>query len=454
MLNMFEVIETNNMIEHEKLDVRTITMGISLLDCCDSDLDILNRKIYRKILSYAKDLVTTGEAISRDFGVPIVNKRISVTPIALVGGCACKGPEDFVSIARTLDQAAQEVGVNFIGGYSALVSKGMTRADENLIRSIPQALAETERVCSSINVGSTKSGLNMDAVRLMGEIVLETAKATKERDSLGCAKLVVFCNAPDDNPFMAGAFHGVTEADAIINVGVSGPGVVKVALEKARGENFEVLCETIKRTAFKITRVGQLVAQEASKRLKVPFGIIDLSLAPTPAVGDSVAEILEEIGLERVGAPGTTAALAMLNDQVKKGGVMASSYVGGLSGAFIPVSEDQGMIDAVSMGALTLEKLEAMTCVCSVGLDMIAIPGDTPASTIAGIIADEAAIGMINQKTTAVRVIPVIGKSVGDTVEFGGLLGYAPVMPVNGYSCEKFVNRGGRIPAPIHSFKN
>ncbi|MCI8960169.1 MAG: PFL family protein [Lachnospiraceae bacterium] len=454
MLNMFEVIETNNMIEHEKLDVRTITMGISLLDCCDSDLDILNRKIYRKILSYAKDLVATGEAISRDFGVPIVNKRISVTPIALVGGCACKGPEDFVSIARTLDQAAREVGVNFIGGYSALVSKGMTRADENLIRSIPQALAETERVCSSINVGSTKSGLNMDAVRLMGEIVLETAKATKERDSLGCAKLVVFCNAPDDNPFMAGAFHGVTEADAIINVGVSGPGVVKVALEKARGENFEVLCETIKRTAFKITRVGQLVAQEASKRLKVPFGIIDLSLAPTPAVGDSVAEILEEIGLERVGAPGTTAALAMLNDQVKKGGVMASSYVGGLSGAFIPVSEDQGMIDAVSMGALTLEKLEAMTCVCSVGLDMIAIPGDTPASTIAGIIADEAAIGMINQKTTAVRVIPVIGKSVGDTVEFGGLLGYAPVMPVNGYSCEKFVNRGGRIPAPIHSFKN
>ena len=454
MLNMFEVIETNNMIEHEKLDVRTITMGISLLDCCDSDLDILNRKIYRKILSYAKDLVATGEAISRDFGVPIVNKRISVTPIALVGGCACKGPEDFVSIARTLDQAAREVGVNFIGGYSALVSKGMTRADENLIRSIPQALAETERVCSSINVGSTKSGLNMDAVRLMGEIVLETAKATKERDSLGCAKLVVFCNAPDDNPFMAGAFHGVTEADAIINVGVSGPGVVKVALEKARGENFEVLCETIKRTAFKITRVGQLVAQEASKRLKVPFGIIDLSLAPTPAVGDSVAEILEEIGLERVGAPGTTAALAMLNDQVKKGGVMASSYVGGLSGAFIPVSEDQGMIDAVSMGALPLEKLEAMTCVCSVGLDMIAIPGDTRASTISGIIADEMAIGMVNQKTTAVRIIPVIGKGVGDIVEFGGLLGYAPVMPVNQFSCDAFIGRGGRIPAPIHSFKN
>ncbi|MCI6886224.1 MAG: PFL family protein [Lachnospiraceae bacterium] len=454
MLNMFEVIETNNMIEHEKLDVRTITMGISLLDCCDNDLTALNEKIYKKITTYARDLVATGEAISRDFGVPIVNKRISVTPIALIGGCACKTPDDFVTIAQTLDRAAKEVGVNFIGGYSALVSKGMTPAEENLIRSIPKALASTDRVCSSINVGSTKTGLNMDAVNLMGEIVRKTAEATKENDSLGCAKLVVFCNAPDDNPFMAGAFHGVTEADAIINVGVSGPGVVKVALEKARGENFEVLCETIKKTAFKITRVGQLVAQEASRRLGVPFGIIDLSLAPTPAVGDSVAEILEEIGLERVGAPGTTAALAMLNDQVKKGGVMASSYVGGLSGAFIPVSEDQGMIDAVSMGALTLEKLEAMTCVCSVGLDMIAIPGDTPATTIAGIIADEAAIGMINQKTTAVRVIPVIGKSVGDTVEFGGLLGYAPVMPVNPYSCEKFVTRGGRIPAPIHSFKN
>ena len=454
MLNMFEVIETNNMIEHEKLDVRTITMGISLLDCCDDDLQALNEKIYKKITTYAKNLVSTGEEIARDFGVPIVNKRISVTPIALVGGCACKKPEDFVTIARTLDKAAKEVGVNFIGGYSALVSKGMTPAEENLIRSIPQALAETERVCSSINVGSTKTGLNMDAVRLMGEIIKETAEATKEDDSLGCAKLVVFCNAPADNPFMAGAFHGVTEADAIINVGVSGPGVVKVALEKARGENFEVLCETIKKTAFKITRVGQLVAQEASKRLGVPFGIIDLSLAPTPAVGDSVAEILEEIGLERVGAPGTTAALAMLNDQVKKGGVMASSYVGGLSGAFIPVSEDQGMIDAVTLGALTIEKLEAMTCVCSVGLDMIAIPGDTPATTISGIIADEAAIGMINQKTTAVRLIPVIGKTVGDTVEFGGLLGYAPVMPVNKYSCEKFVTRGGRIPAPIHSFKN
>ena len=454
MLNLFEVIETNNMIEHERLDVRTITMGISLLDCCDSDLSKLNEKIYEKITKYASKLVETGESIARDFGVPIVNKRISVTPIGLIGGCACKSPKDFVTIAKTLDQAANKVGVNFIGGYSALVSKGMTAADENLIRSIPEALACTERVCSSVNVASTRTGLNMDAVRLMGEVVLETAKATSKQDSLGCAKLVVFCNAPDDNPFMAGAFHGVTEEDAIINVGVSGPGVVKVALEKARGENFEVLCETIKKTAFKITRVGQLVAQEASKRLGIPFGIIDLSLAPTPAVGDSVAEILEEIGLERVGAPGTTAALAMLNDQVKKGGVMASSYVGGLSGAFIPVSEDQGMIDAVTAQALTIEKLEAMTCVCSVGLDMIAIPGDTSASTISGIIADEAAIGMINQKTTAVRVIPVVGKTVGDTVEFGGLLGYAPVMPVNRFSCEKFVNRGGRIPAPIHSFKN
>ena len=454
MLNLFEVIETNNMIEHERLDVRTITMGISLLDCCDSDLNKLNEKIYEKITKYASKLVETGESIARDFGVPIVNKRISVTPIGLIGGCACKSPKDFVTIAKTLDRAANKVGVNFIGGYSARVSKGMTAADENLIRSIPEALACTERVCSSVNVASTRTGLNMDAVRLMGEVVLETAKATSKQDSLGCAKLVVFCNAPDDNPFMAGAFHGVTEEDAIINVGVSGPGVVKVALEKARGENFEVLCETIKKTAFKITRVGQLVAQEASKRLGIPFGIIDLSLAPTPAVGDSVAEILEEIGLERVGAPGTTAALAMLNDQVKKGGVMASSYVGGLSGAFIPVSEDQGMIDAVTAQALTIEKLEAMTCVCSVGLDMIAIPGDTSASTISGIIADEAAIGMINQKTTAVRVIPVIGKKVGDTVEFGGLLGYAPVMPVNRFSCEKFVNRGGRIPAPIHSFKN
>ena len=454
MINIFEVNETNKMIEQENLDVRTITMGISLLDCIDSDLDTMNEKIYNKITTKAKDLVATGDEIAAEFGIPVVNKRVSVTPIALVGGVACHSTEDFVSVAKTLDKAAKTIGVNFIGGYSALVSKGMTPAEELLIRSIPQALAVTERVCSSVNVGSTKTGINMDAVKLMGEIVLETAEASKEQDSLGCAKLVVFCNAPDDNPFMAGAFHGVTEADRIINVGVSGPGVVKTALESVRGADFQTLCEMIKRTAFKVTRVGQLVAQEASKRLGVPFGIVDLSLAPTPAIGDSVAEILEEIGLERVGAPGTTAALALLNDQVKKGGVMAAQAVGGLSGAFIPVSEDQGMIDSVNLGALTLEKLEAMTCVCSVGLDMIAIPGDTKASTIAGIIADESAIGMINQKTTAVRLIPVIGKGVGETVEFGGLLGYAPIMPVNQFSCDAFVERGGRIPAPIHSFKN
>ena len=454
MINIFEVNETNKMIEQENLDVRTITMGISLLDCIDSDLDIMNEKIYNKITTKAKDLVATGDKIAAEFGIPVVNKRVSVTPIALIGGVACHTTEDFVSIAKTLDRAAKTIGVNFIGGYSALVCKGMTPAEELLIRSIPQALAVTERVCSSVNVGSTKTGINMDAVKLMGEIVLATAEASKEQDSLGCAKLVVFCNAPDDNPFMAGAFHGVTEADCIINVGVSGPGVVKTALESVRGADFQTLCEMIKRTAFKVTRVGQLVAQEASRRLNVPFGIVDLSLAPTPAIGDRVADILEEIGLERVGAPGTTAALALLNDQVKKGGVMAAQAVGGLSGAFIPVSEDQGMIDSVNLGALTLEKLEAMTCVCSVGLDMIAIPGDTKASTIAGIIADESAIGMINQKTTAVRVIPVIGKGVGETVEFGGLLGYAPIMPVNQFSCEAFVERGGRIPAPIHSFKN
>ena len=454
MINIFEVNETNKMIEQENLDVRTITMGISLLDCIDSDLDTMNQKIYDKITTKAKDLVATGDKIATEFGIPVVNKRVSVTPIALVGGVACHSTEEFVSVAKTLDSAAKTIGVNFIGGYSALVRKRMTPAEELLIRSIPQALAVTERVCSSVNVGSTKTGINMDAVKLMGEIVLETAKASRDQDSLGCAKLVVFCNAPDDNPFMAGAFHGVTEADCIINVGVSGPGVVKTALESVRGADFQTLCEMIKRTAFKVTRVGQLVAQEASKRLGVPFGIVDLSLAPTPAIGDSVAEILEEIGLERVGAPGTTAALALLNDQVKKGGVMAAQAVGGLSGAFIPVSEDQGMIDSVNLGALTLEKLEAMTCVCSVGLDMIAIPGDTKASTIAGIIADESAIGMINQKTTAVRVIPVIGKGVGETVEFGGLLGYAPIMPVNQFSCEAFVERGGRIPAPIHSFKN
>ena len=454
MINIWEVEETNKMIEQENLDVRTITLGISLMDCITSDLEQLNKNIYEKITTTAKDLVATGEQIEKEYCIPIVNKRISVTPIALVGSAACKTPEDYVTIAKTLDRAAKEVGVNFLGGYSALVSKGMTRGEELLIRSIPQALAQTDLVCSSVNVGSTKTGINMDAVRLMGEMITATAEATKDAEVNGCAKLVVFCNAPDDNPFMAGAFHGVTEADAIINVGVSGPGVMRKALESVRGADFETLCETIKKTAFKITRVGQLVAQEASRRLQIPFGIIDLSLAPTPAIGDSVADILHEIGLEYAGAPGTTAALAMLNDQVKKGGVMASSYVGGLSGAFIPVSEDQGMINAAKAGALTIEKLEAMTCVCSVGLDMIAIPGDTKPTTIAGIIADEMAIGMVNQKTTAARLIPCPGKKVGDSVEFGGLLGYAPVMPVNPYSCDAFVNRTGRIPAPIHSFKN
>ncbi len=454
MISSWEVIETNHMIEHENLDVRTITIGISLLECIDSNLDTLNQNIYNRITTVAKDLAKVAEDIGQEFGIPIVNKRISVTPIALIGASACKSSDDFATIADTLDAAAEAVGADLIGGYSALVSKGMTKADEMLIHSIPEALHRTNRVCSSVNLASTKTGINMDAVKLMGEILLEVAERSKDNDSADCMKLVVFCNAPDDNPFMAGAFHGVTEADAVINVGVSGPGVVKTAVEKVRGENFEVLCETIKKTAFKVTRVGQLVAQEASKRLGIPFGIVDLSLAPTPAVGDSVADILCEIGLEYAGAPGTTAALAMLNDQVKKGGVMASSYVGGLSGAFIPVSEDQGMIDAVEAGAITIEKLEAMTCVCSVGLDMIAIPGDTPATSISGIIADEMALGMVNQKTTACRLIPAIGKGVGDKVEFGGLFGYAPVMPVNPYSCEEFINRGGRIPAPIHSFKN
>ena len=454
MINILEAAETVRMITQENLDVRTITMGISLLDCISSDLETLRENIFRKITTQAKNLVRVGDDIAKEYGIPIVNKRISVTPIGLVGAAACSCPEDYVSIAQTLDLAAKEVGVNFLGGFSAVVSKGMTKAEEDLIRAIPRALAETDFVCSSVNVGSTRTGIDMDAIRLLGGIILETAQLTKEKDSLGCAKLVVFCNAPDDNPFMAGAFHGVTEGDTVINVGVSGPGVVKTALESVRGESFEVLCETIKRTAFKVTRVGQLVAQEASRRLGVPFGIIDLSLAPTPAIGDSVADILHEIGVEYAGAPGTTAALALLNDQVKKGGVMASSSVGGLSGAFIPVSEDQGMIDAVEAGALHLEKLEAMTCVCSVGLDMIAIPGSTKASTIAGIIADEMAIGMVNAKTTAVRLIPVIGKGVGENVEFGGLLGHAPIMPVNEFGCEDFVNRKGRIPAPIHSFKN
>ena len=451
MFNSKDILETIKMIQEENLDIRTITMGISLLDCIDSDIDKSCEKVYEKMMRVAEHHVETGEIIEKRYGIPIINKRLSVTPISMLAAAAKGSP---VKFAKTLQRGAEGTGVNYIGGYSALVQKGFAAGDLELINSIPEALAETSNVCSSVNVGSTRAGINMDAVKLMGEIIKDTAEATKERDSLGCAKLVVLCNAPDDNPFMAGAFHGVSEADAIINVGVSGPGVVKYALEQIRGQSFEVLCETIKRTAFKITRVGQLVAQEASRRLGVPFGIIDLSLAPTPAVGDSVAEILQEIGLEYPGAPGTTAALALLNDQVKKGGVMASSYVGGLSGAFIPVSEDKGMIDAVEAGALTIEKLEAMTCVCSVGLDMIAIPGSTSAATISGIIADEAAIGMINQKTTAVRVIPVVGKGVGETVEFGGLLGYAPVMPVNSFSCEAFVGRGGRIPAPIHSFKN
>ena len=454
MVELKEVFETYEMVSHENLDVRTITMGISLLDCIDPDLDRLCDKIYDKITSLAKDLVKVGDDIGLEYGVPVINKRVSVTPIAIVGGAACKTPSDFVRIAQTLDRAAHTINVNFIGGYSALVQKGMTVADRNLIESIPEALACTERVCSSISLGSTRTGINMDAVRLMGDIVVRTAEATKDADSIGCAKLVVFCNAPDDNPFMAGAFHGVTETDCVINVGVSGPGVVREALTKVRGESFEVLCETIKRTAFKVTRVGQLFAKEASRRLGVPFGIVDLSLAPTPAVGDSIADIIHEMGMEYTGAPGTTAALAILNDQVKKGGVMASSYVGGLSGAFIPVTEDSSMAEAAEIGALTLEKLEAMTCVCSVGLDMIAIPGHVPATTIAGIIADEMAIGMVNQKTTAVRIIPVIGKDVGDRVQFGGLLGDAGIMPVNRYGCADFVNRGGRIPAPIHSFKN
>lgn len=465
MITASEVLETKRMVEQDNLDVRTITMGISLLDCVSSDLKETCDKIYNKITTLAKDLVKTGESISREIGIPIVHKRVSVTPVSLVGAACCKTVDDYVAIAKTLDDAAKKIGVNFLGGFSAIVSKGMTPSEELLIRSIPKALAVTDVVCSSVNVGSTKTGINMDAVRLMGSIVKDSAEQTKDKDCIGPAKLVVFCNAPDDNPFMAGAFHGVSEADAIINVGVSGPGVVKAALEemdaecrKADGDDksatFETLCETIKRTAFKITRVGQFVAQEASRRLNVPFGIIDLSLAPTPAVGDSVADILKCIGVEQPGAPGTTAALALLNDQVKKGGIMASSYVGGLSGAFIPVSEDQGMIDAVNVGALSMEKLEAMTCVCSVGLDMIAIPGDTLATTISGIIADESAIGMINQKTTAVRIIPVIGKHVGETIEWGGLLGHAPIMPVNKFSSERLVNRVGRIPAPIHSFKN
>ncbi|MFT8314340.1 MAG: PFL family protein [Clostridium sp.] len=451
-MNNKDILETINMIEKENLDIRTITMGISLLDCCDSDGKKSRQKIYDKITRKAENLVKIGEQIELEYGIPIIHKRISVTPMALVAQSS--SDTDYVEYAKVMDEAAKTVGVNFIGGFSALVHKGCTNGDRILIKSIPEALAVTERVCSSVNVGTSKVGINMNAVRDMGEIVKQAAYLTKDNGSIGCAKLVIFANAVEDNPFMAGAFHGVGEAECIINVGVSGPGVIKSALENVRGERFDVVAETIKKTAFKITRVGQLVATEASKRLDIPFGIVDLSLAPTPAVGDSVARILEEIGLEACGCHGTTAALAMLNDAVKKGGIMASSHVGGLSGAFIPVSEDEGMINAVEIGALNIEKLEAMTCVCSVGLDMIAIPGDTPASTISGIIADEAAIGVVNNKTTAVRVIPVYGKGVGDKVEFGGLLGAAPIMPVSKFSSEDFVARGGRIPSPIHSFKN
>ncbi len=447
-----EILSTIDMIDHQHLDVRTITMGISLLDCASDSVEVTAKKIYEKITRLAKDLVKTGEDIEREFGIPIVNKRISVTPISLVAA-ACK-ETDYTPIAVALDEAAKKCGVNFIGGFSALVHKGMTKADENLINSIPSALAVTERVCSSVSVASTKAGINMDAVALMGKIIKKTAEMTGETHGFGCAKLVVFANAVEDNPFMAGAFHGVGEAECVINVGVSGPGVVYHALQKCKGQPFDVVAETIKKTAFKITRMGQLVASEASERLGVPSGIVDLSLAPTPEKGDSVARILEEMGLECCGTHGTTAALALLNDAVKKGGVMASNHVGGLSGAFIPVSEDEGMIEAALKNSLTLDKLEAMTCVCSVGLDMIAVPGDTSASTLSAIIADEAAIGVVNTKTTAVRIIPAVGMKVGDMVEFGGLLGSAPVMPVHGFSSENFILRGGRIPAPMHSLKN
>ncbi|MBR1683931.1 MAG: PFL family protein [Clostridia bacterium] len=448
MIETGEILQTMHMIQQENFDIRTITLGINLLDCSDADPEKCARRVYDKVCTTARDLVKTGEDLERELGIPIVNKRISVTPVSLIA------QGDPLPIAKALDDAAREMGVNFIGGYSALMQKGATRADERLLASIPEVLTVTERLCSSVNVGSTRAGINMNAVREMGEIIRKTAENTAAQDGLGCAKLVVFANAVEDNPFMAGAFCGIGEPEAAINVGVSGPGVVKTALEAVRGEPFDVVAETIKRTAFKITRVGQLVAREASQRLGIPFGIVDLSLAPTPARGDSVARILEEMGLERTGAPGTTAALALLNDAVKKGGVMASNHVGGLSGAFIPVSEDIGMIEAAQCGALTLEKLEAMTCVCSVGLDMIAVPGDTSAATISGIIADEAAIGMVNNKTTAVRIIPAVGKAAGDTVEFGGLLGFAPVIPVNGYACEDFIARGGRIPAPLHSLRN
>ncbi len=452
MLNQKEILETIRMIEQQHLDIRTITMGISLLDCAHADAAAACTRIYDKIMRLAGNLVKTGEQIESEYGIPIVNKRIAVSPIAMVA--AASDTPDYVPFAKALDRAGAELGVNFVGGFSALVQKGMTKADEKLIESIPEALTVTNRVCSSVNVGSTRAGLNMDAVARMGQIIKETAAKTAKQDGLGCAKLVVFSNAVEDNPFMAGAFQGPGEPECCINVGVSGPGVVKHALEQVKGASFDVVAETIKKTAFRITRMGQLVAQEAADRLNVPFGIVDLSLAPTPAVGDSVAYILEEMGLEQAGAPGTTAALALLNDAVKKGGVMASSRVGGLSGSFIPVSEDAGMIAAAQSGALTLEKLEAMTCVCSVGIDMVAVPGDTSAETLSGLIADEAAIGMVNQKTTAVRIIPVPGKTVGDVAEFGGLLGTAPVMRINPTGCQDFIHRGGQIPAPLHSLRN
>jgi len=451
-MNNQQILETIRMVEEEKLDIRTVTMGINLLDCCDRDDKYARQRAFNKITSKAKDLVETADAIAREYGMPIINKRISVTPIALVAQASEK--PDFVAWAKMMDDAAKEVGVNFIGGFSALVQKGMTPGDEALIKCLPQALSQTDRVCSSVNIGDTRSGINMNAIRLVGIKILEIAEETKEQDSLGCAKFVVFCNAVEDNPFMAGAFHGPGEGDVILNVGVSGPGVVKSALEKVRGESFETVCETIKKTAFKITRAGELIGKTVAERLGVEFGVLDLSLAPTPEIGDSVARILEEIGVDVCGGHGTTAALALLNDSVKKGGIMASSHVGGLSGAFIPVSEDEGMIAAAASGELTLDKLEAMTCVCSVGLDMIAIPGDTPADTISAMIADEAAIGMINHKTTAVRIIPVIGKTVGEQAHFGGLLGYAPIMPTHACSSSRLIARGGRIPAPVHSFKN
>ena len=452
MINQKDILSTINMIEQQHLDIRTVTMGISLLSCCNEDAKTACENIYDKICRYAERLVPECEDIETEFGIPIVNKRISVTPMALVAGAS--KTDDYVPFAVAMDRAAKSCGVNFIGGYSALVQKGMTEADRKLILSIPEALASTEYVCSSINVGSTRAGINMDAVALMGRIIKETSEKTADKDGIGCAKLVVFCNAVEDNPFMAGAFHGTGEAESVINVGVSGPGVVHSALKEVSGQPFDVVAETVKKTAFRVTRMGQLVAIEASRRLDTPFGIVDLSLAPTPAVGDSVARILEEMGLETCGTHGTTAALALLNDAVKKGGVMASSSVGGLSGAFIPVSEDEGMIAAARKGTLCIDKLEAMTCVCSVGLDMIAIPGDTPASTISAIIADEAAIGMVNSKTTAVRILPAPGKGVGDTIEMGGLLGSAPVMPVHPESSEAFIARGGRIPAPLQSLKN